>query len=307
MHNLETMFSVREKPWHGLGTIVEDAPDSANALKLAGLNWYVEPTKIYANGKEIENYQANVRNSDGAVLGIVTNKYDIVQNEDAFDFTDSLIDTGYVRYETAGSLNGGKTVWLLAKLPEDKILGDSIDKYLVFMNSHDGKGAVKCFCTPVRVVCQNTLSMALESAKRSWSFKHMGDLNSKLEEAKQTLFMADKYIENLKKEAEVLAKKKISDTDIHTVIKTLFPITPEMSERQQNSIKYNKEALLKCFDAPDLANFKNTAWGAINALSDFVSHTDPLRITSTFKEKRFENVVTGHNIFDTGVELLKAI
>ena len=74
-----------------------------------------------------------------------------------------------------------------------------------------------------------------------------------------------------------------------------------------NSANYNKEALLKCFDAPDLANFKNTAWGAINALSDFVSHTDPLRSTTTFKEKRFENVVTGHNIFDTGVELLKAI
>lgn len=212
--NVESLFYVsnteneRFVPWHNLGTPIEKAPNSKEALKLAGLDWYVEPTKIYVNGDEVENYQANVRSSDGAILGIVTNKYDIVQNEDAFDFTDSLIDTGYVRYETAGSLNGGKTVWLLAKLPEDKILGDSVEKYLVFMNSHDGKGAVKCFCTPVRVVCQNTLSMALETAKRSWSFKHMGDLNSKLEEAKQTLFMADKYMENLKKKLMFWQKRK---------------------------------------------------------------------------------------------------
>ena len=304
--NFKSGFMVRVPAWHGLGEIVKEAPTSLDALHLAGLDWDVVQSPVFVNNREVDNYKANVRSSDNSVLGIVSDRYEIVQNKEAFDFTDSLIG-GDVHYETAGSLRNGKTIWLLAQLPSTTILGDDVEQYLCFTNSHDGKGAVKCFCTPIRVVCQNTLNMAMNSAKRSWSFKHMGDLESKLNEARQTLEFADKYMKELQKEAEELATKTISDMQIMTMVKTLFPVSEDMTARQIKSMEYNKEALLSCFKAPDIANFKNTAWGAVNALSDFVSHTEPLRNTNTFAERRFESVVSGNTVFDTGIEMLRAM
>ena len=115
--NAETMFSVREAPWHGLGRIVMDAPASREALELAGLDWQVESRNIYSGtGAMIPGYRANVRSTDDAVLGVVSDRYRIVQNEEAFQFTDDLLGEG-VTYETAGSLQGGKKVWMLARLP----------------------------------------------------------------------------------------------------------------------------------------------------------------------------------------------
>ena len=177
--NVETMFSVREVPWHGLGTIVEEAPTSKEAIELAGLNWKVESKPVFnEKNEEIPGFIANTRNTDGKVFGIVSNRYNIVQNEDAFSFTDSLIGED-VRYETAGSLREGRTVWLLAKMPERKILGDKFDPYICFTNSHDGFGAVKVCMTPIRVVCNNTLNLALSNANRMWSTRHIGDIQTK--------------------------------------------------------------------------------------------------------------------------------
>ena len=110
--NVETMFSVRETPWHGLGRIIMDAPASREALELAGLDWQVESRNIYSGtGAMIPGYRANVRSTDNAVLGVVSDRYRIVQNEEAFQFTDDLLGEG-VTYETAGSLQGGKKVWM---------------------------------------------------------------------------------------------------------------------------------------------------------------------------------------------------
>lgn len=151
------MFYTREKPWHGLGTRVEEAPNSADALRLAGLDWTVRSEDVLSvRGDVIPEYRANVRDSDDTVLGIVGTRYKIVQNTDAFAFTDALIG-GDVRYETAGSLKDGKQVWLLAKMPEQNIAGDEVEPYLCFSNTHDGSGALRICMTPIRVVCNNTL------------------------------------------------------------------------------------------------------------------------------------------------------
>ena len=117
--NVESMFYVRKAPWHGLGTRVMEAPDSKGALELAGLDWRVLQEPIYTTeGEAICGYKANVRDSDRKVLGVVSDRYKIVQNQEAFAFTDELLGEG-VRYETAGSLQGGKRVWLLARLPHE--------------------------------------------------------------------------------------------------------------------------------------------------------------------------------------------
>lgn len=179
--NVETMFSVREKPWHGLGTIVMEAPTSADALRLAELDWEVVQEPVYTGNQEpIKGYKANVRSSDRKVLGVVSDRYKVVQNVDAFSFTDELLGKG-VRYETAGSLQEGRKVWLLARLPKEYVIaGERISSYLVFSNTHDGSGSVKVAVTPVRVVCNNTLNLALNTAKRSFSMIHAGNINDKI-------------------------------------------------------------------------------------------------------------------------------
>ena len=137
--NVETMFYVREKPWHGLGTEVQEAPTSIDALTLAGLDWEVIQKDVYTeDGSLISGYKLNARSTDNAALGIVSDRYKVVQNSDAFRFTDDLLGEG-VTYETAGALQGGRKVWMLARMPQRYIIaGDEIVPYLVVMNSHDG-------------------------------------------------------------------------------------------------------------------------------------------------------------------------
>jgi phage/plasmid-like protein (TIGR03299 family) len=167
MSATETIFSARKPTWDGLGVKVETALTSKDALKQSGLDWIVKQTPIYTGGgNHIPNYKANVRDKDNGILGIVSDRYQIVQNFEAFEFTDNLLGMG-VRYETAGSLQSGRRVWLLARLPERYVInGERIEPYLVFSNSHDGSAAITVAMTPIRIACMNTLNLALRYAKR---------------------------------------------------------------------------------------------------------------------------------------------
>ena len=296
--NVETMMYVREKPWHGLGIMVAEAPNSARALELAGLDWTVESKNVcIAGGRKIPGYKANVRSTDNATLGIVSNRYTIVQNKEAFAFTDALIG-GDVRYETAGSLNGGKTIWLLAKMPEVNILGDKTEPYLCFTNTHDGTGAVRVCMTPVRVVCNNTLNFALSTAKRSWSTRHVGDLQGKKAEARETLEFATDYMMGLADEADRLANLVVTDEKIMEILNELFPIKGTDSDRVKAGMKAMKDEYMICWFAPDLAKFRNTAWGAVNAMADMVDHNAPRRQTQNYQENNWGRILNGHYLLD---------
>lgn len=300
--NVETMMYVREKPWHGLGTMVMEAPTSADALRLAGLDWTVDQTPVYTDaGIEIAGYKANRRNSDNAILGIVSDRYKIVQNTEAFEFTDALIgetENGVVKYETAGSLCGGKRVWLLAKMPTQKILDDDVEPYMFFSNTHDGSGAIKVGITPVRIVCNNTLNIALNTAKRQWSTKHIGNMQSKLEEAKLCLQLADKYMKGLNEEADRFANATLYKEQIDEIFNEMFPIDDDTTERKKNNINEFKNEYYMCYLRPDIAQFMNTAWGAVNAMSDVVTHSAPKRNTANYAENRWGKIMDGHAIFD---------
>lgn len=303
---VESLFYVsndaneRFVPWHGLGTAVEDAPNSKDAIKLAGLDWKVQSNPIYdKQGIEIPHYRANTRDKDSSVLGIVSDKYKIVQNEDAFEFTDSLLLEN-VRYETAGSLRSGKTVWLLAQLPKTKILGEDFGNYICFMNTHDGTGSIRVCMTPVRVVCNNTLNLALNTAKRSWSTKHMGDMQSKLAEAKHTLNLASRYMTALDEEADKLANIKVTDAKLEQIFNELYPIDYNKdTQRKIEGINQMKANIIKCYEMPDIAQFKGTAWGAINAITDFVDHAAPARMTENYQENNWGRIINGHVLVDS--------
>ena len=302
------MFYVRETPWHGLGTRVQEAPSSSEALIKAGLDWNVVQEPIYTETEElIEGYKANVRDSDRKVLGVVTDRYKVIQNQEAFAFTDELLGEG-VRYETAGSLQGGKKVWLLAHMPHEYIIsGERISPYLLFSNTHDGSGAIKVALTPIRVVCQNTLNLALSQASRSWSMIHTGNIQNKLQEAKDTLFMAEKYMDNLGKEFETLRMQSITDKQVMEFIETLLPIEDNATSQQKRNMKRLQEDMkMRYFDAPDLQDVGRNAYRFINAVSDFATHAEPLRKTANYKENLFSRTLEGHPLIDKAYQMVKA-
>lgn len=307
--NVETMFYTRERPWHGLGTKVSNALSSVEALAISGLDWkVVQKPIITEDGIAIDGYKANVRNIDNKILGVVTDRYKVVQNEEAFAFTDDLLGNG-VRYETAGSLQEGRKTWMLAKLPNEYImLGDRISPYLVFSNTHDGSGAIKVAMTPVRVVCQNTLNLALSTATRAWSTIHTGDIRSKLDDAKQTLFMAERYMDSLGKEFEALNKIKMSDSKVIEFINLLLPLddTNTSAIQERNVIRLRDDMKNRYFDAPDLIDVGRNGYRFVNAVSDFATHSKPLRETCSFKENLFARTMDGNALIDKAYEMVKA-
>lgn len=306
--NVETMFYVRETPWHGLGTRVLEAQESGKALALAGLDWRVRQEPIYTKENEvIPGYKANVRDSDRKTLGVVTDRYKVIQNTEAFAFTDALLGEG-VRYETAGSLQDGKRIWLLAHMPQEYIIGgERISPYLVFTNTHDGSGAVRVAVTPIRVVCSNTLNLALAQAKRSWSMIHTGNVQGKLEEAKETLFMAREYMDELGKEFENLRKKELSDKKVLDFIDLLIPKEENFTPQQKKNVQRLRDDMkLRYFGAPDLKDVGRNAYRFINAVSDFATHAEPLRKTQNYKENLFSRTIEGNPLIDRAYQMVCA-
>lgn len=307
--NVESMFYTRTKPWHGLGVQVQEAPESKDALRLAGLDWKVYQREVYTDsGIRIDGYRANVRNTDNKVLGVVTERYKIVQNEEAFAFTDALLGKG-VRYETAGSLQEGRKVWLLARLPKEYIIsGEQISPYLVFSNSHDGSAAVRVAVTPIRVVCNNTLNLALSTAKRSWAMVHTGNIKGKIHEAQETLFMAETYMNKLGKEFETLKRQKLSDRQIKEYVELLLPLEKTTSLVTAKNVKKLRDDLrARYYDAPDLQDVGgNNAYRFINAVSDFATHNEPLRRTTNYKENLFMRTMDGNPMIDRAYQIVKA-
>ena len=307
--NVETMFYVREKPWHGLGVCVSEALGSKDALKAAGLDWNVVQEPIYTGYSEkIEGFRANIRDSDRKVLGVVSDRYKVVQNVDAFSFTDELLGNG-VRYETAGSLMGGRRVWILARLPREYIIaGEKISPYLVFSNTHDGSGSVKVAVTPVRVVCNNTLNLALDTAKRSFSMMHVGDVSSKVQEAKDTLFMAEEYMDSLGVEFERLRRIKMDEDKVREYIRLLIPMEKNPTPIQEkNTARLRNDMAARYFRAPDLRGIGNNAYRFINAVSDFATHAKPIRQTANYRENLFGKTIDGNPLIDRAYQLVKAV
>lgn len=289
------MILTQEKPWVGFPS-VKTAQTSAAALRIAKLDWAINKMPIFnSKGELIPHYYANTRSDDGSVLGIVGERYTTVQNAESFEFTDALIG-GDVRYANAGAFRGGKRIFLLAQMPERKILGDFFEPYICFTNTHDGTGAVKACMTPIRVVCQNTLSLAFKKAQRVWATPHRGDVMARLDEARETLKLADEYMIRLEQKADQLATERMDKDDVVKTLDALLPLAENATARQKKTVEDTKEGIIVCMLHPDLANFLNTKWAFINAVSDYVGHAEPVRQNARYAENRFENIIDGQNL-----------
>lgn len=306
--NVETMFSVRVKPWHGIGTIVEKCPNSKEALRLAGLDWNVEQRDVCTDsGVLIPGYKANVRDSDQSILGVVSERYQVVQNEDAFAFTDTLLGEG-IKYETAGALQGGRRTFILARLPQRFIIaGDEIMPYFVIMNSHDGSCSIKAAMTPVRVVCQNTLNIAFRTAKRTWMTKHTSNIMERIDDARITLQFAEQYMQELGKGVDELVHKRLTDKKVMEYMSEFFPVTEDMTAAQKkNNLVMLQDMKARYFDAPDLKDVGKNAYRFVNAVSDFATHAEPIRKTKNYRENLFLKTVEGNPMIDKAYQMVCA-
>jgi phage/plasmid-like protein (TIGR03299 family) len=311
MHGLfenDYMVSGRgEVPWHGIGTVLDGVMTSDEAIKEARIKWTVEQVPLFtkSNFKEaIPGYVANVRNDTKEVLGIVSERYQIAQNKDVFAFADSLIGNGRIpcTYETAGSLFNGRRVFMLVNMPKGKIVGDEYQPYLCLSNAHDGSACLQIFLTGIRVVCNNTLQAALNTAQRKISIRHLSFMEQRKDEAVKAMGAASKYFHDLEMFAMQLAGKKVN---IIKVLDSLFPASSEMSKRQRNSndeVKDLIKNILKQKD--DLQNFKGTAWGTYSAIADYRSNAEPKRKTATWEDKRMERFIDGDPIMNQAQEII---
>jgi phage/plasmid-like protein (TIGR03299 family) len=269
--------SLREPAWHNLGTIFQDEVTTAEMLSLAHLNgWNVRLADIDLPARSHRTWYGVVRTNpfDGEndVLGIVGARYRVLQNEDLFDFGDALLDGG--RWETAGSIKNGTVVFGSLALDRETVLdpngvSDKIDNYLLVHTSHDGSVSVQASVTPVRVVCQNTLNMALRGVKQSYKIRHTETVTGKVQAAREALGLAKAYLDEFDKMAQDLIQTTITDQQFYDLITAVYP-KPEAGGSKAAMTKWvNKvDTINSIYTGPTNYMIAGTAWGAVNALTE---------------------------------------
>lgn len=197
---------------------------------------------------------------------------------------------------------------MLAKLPEKYIIaGDEVTPYLVFFNSHDGSSGVKVAMTPVRVVCQNTLNLALGTAKRIWTARHTENVLLRVQDARETLQLANSYMGELGKGIHELTTIKLSDRKVQEFINEFFPVTEDLTDGQRkNNLRLQEDLKARYYNAPDLEWVGKNGWRFVNAVSDFATHADPIRKTRNYNENLFLRTAEGNPMIDKAYKMVLA-
>jgi phage/plasmid-like protein (TIGR03299 family) len=307
-------FSAREVAWHKLGTVTDGALNAADALKTAQLDSLVkvseEPIYTKVDGEEIHlnkkflTYRNHPKKGLTA-LGVVGSRYTPIQNLEAFEFLNHIADETGAVFETAGSLGNGERVFMTMKFPESMMIGgvDTINNYIMAVNSHDGSSAFVVAVTPIRAVCTNTVRLALAQAKSKVSLKHTSGATAKVQQARETLGVVFRYQEEFEKEVNEMLSIKITDKQYTEFIKTLVP-EPKMkdpSDRMVNSVEKKRGELMALWKAPTQQNVAGTAWAAYNAVVEWSDWVKPIRSNKDEKDDlRSERMLFG------GAEKFKA-
>ena len=311
-HNLEikdgkaSFVAKGEKAWHGLGTYVNEAMTSEQVVELANLNYEVAKTPIYINPPiqegedeslvEIPEIYATYRLDNKAPLGLVSDRYEIVQNKDAFLFFDPIIDRGEAIYQTAGVLGRGERVFITAKLPEDILVaGEKVEQYLLITNGHDGKNAVRVGFTPIRVVCNNTLTAALSNLKNSYTIFHFNNPQERLKEAHKVMGLASSYMNEVASIFDSMANTKISDEQLKAFIEDIF-VNREYVEKKEKVSTRAKNLVDKIYTFAKYhptqitPSTNGTIYGAYNAVSGYFGHIKDYKSLS----QRMESMSFGY-------------
>ena len=273
------MFSVQETPWHGLGIICKDAPTIAEGIKMAGLDWKTElHPLVTAGGLKTDSF-ATVNSKSSEVLGVVGSKYQPLHNENAFQWFQPLIDSGDVKLETAGSLHGGKKVWIMGKIGSETVIkgNDTVEKYILLSNSHDGSSSIRVGFTPVRVVCQNTLAASHASSESKLiRVRHTISADRNLAQLRGIMNLANATFEASVEKYRELASRQINRKDLEMYVKVVMGqgnvADEDISTRARNQI----DEVLRCFEqgkGQQMKETKHTWWTAYNAVTEYLSYS----------------------------------
>lgn len=273
--NGEVAFaSLRVPGWHSLGTVFQDEVDTEGMLRLshtADWNVRTEPIK-FGKHKSHRSWYSVIRDNPFTdkqtdVLGVVGKRYKVLQNEELFDFGDAMLDAG--RWETAGSIKNGTVVFAsLALDRETNIAGDLVNNYLLVHTSHDGSVAIQASITPVRVVCQNTLNMALRGAKQTFKIRHTQKADDKITAAKDALGLADKYIDIFEAEATALMDAKVTDDQFWDIINFAYPAPEKDAKGSLKKWETKTDLIWDIWHGDTQTGIVGTGWGAVNALTE---------------------------------------
>ncbi len=296
-HNLNvangkvSMMYVGEVPWHELGTKLDSPATAAEAIAAAGLAFTVEKMLLKTRTLDlpVEGHYAMVRTDTHDVLGVVGGGYVPIQNRDAFTMFDALVGEGEAIYHTAGALGKGERIWILAKLPEYiRVNGnDIVEKFLLLTNSHDGSGAVRAKLTPIRVVCQNTLAIALSGFEQEVRICHVGNAEEKLKKAHEILGLTNKLYAELDQVFNRLSDTKLTGTMLTDFVQSVFPLQPTTNTNGNGRGTHVHDKVLQLVEEGEGAELaRGTLWGAYNAVTEYVDHcrianaTDSMRLKS---------------------------
>ena len=277
-----SMFYINEVPWHGLGVKLNQPATAQEAIQAAGLDWRVKKLPLFAGSKRIPvldkfaiiRKTVDLVQKTDPVLGVVGKEYTPLQNSQAFSFFDPIVGQDAAIYHTAGVLGQGERVWILAKLPGHiRVVGDDItEKYLLLSNSHDGKSSVQIKFTPVRVVCQNTLTLALNDGA-VYRVTHHADIHQKLKQAHEMLGIINSKFDGLEQSFQAMSRVKMNSNRIAEYLATVYPDSSEpdkqvLVERDRSWSEY-------FFDqgrGNRMPGVAGSLWAAFNGVTEWQDH-----------------------------------
>jgi len=315
-----SFFSVKEKAWHGLGTIIENYPTSGEAIRHAGLEYTVEKRNLFTYGDDttpdteeddivmeskidVPNYYATVRNDTDEVLGVVGRDYEVVQNVDAFSFFDSIVGgKDGILYETAGALGKGERIFITAKLPEFIKVGksDLIEQYLFLTTSHDGFGSITASFTPIRICCQNTLNAALKNQTGAVKIRHTANAHERLKQAHKLLGITNQLGAEMEQLFNHWSKVKITDKQVKKLVQMAMAPNKETFE---NIIKGKKDDFSSVFNnvvdkvleysesspTQQMETTKGTLFGTYNSVTGYFQNVKNYKTD----EAKFNSIMSG--------------
>ncbi len=272
-----SMFYVGQTPWHGLGTKLEKAPTSAEAIVAAGLDWAVESVAMMTtDGQEVPG-QAIRRVTDKSILGVVGTSYTPLQNTDAFKFFDPFLAAGEAELHTAGSLKEGKRVWILAKLNREPCVivpksDDRVEKFVLLSNSHDGITSVRVGFTPIRVVCANTLALAhSDKASKLIRVRHSANVKANLTALTDIMNTANAQFEATAEQFRLLASRGIDYADLKEYVQRVFPAAKiETKGERKCQILAHIENLYE--GGRGASEIEDSMWKAYNAVNEYFGY-----------------------------------
>jgi phage/plasmid-like protein (TIGR03299 family) len=315
--NVQTMAYYGDVPWHGLGTRIEKGLHASEMIQAAGLDWEVDlrpargARKINRKGEfsryEVVRMPRKGYSEDEVLLGVVSRRYQPLQNQEAFEFFDPLVEDGTSYFETAGALGEGERIWVMAKMPGamEIVKGDECFRYLLLSNTHSGEGSVIVKFTSVRVVCQNTLTLAMEDGQKAYRIRHSKQMQFKLKELSEFMAITKQVYQEAEASFRRLAKVQLTEEKLRHYMEAVFPKTKAQKKKPEEPQRWTE--VRKTFDGlPDLQlpGVQGTLWAAYNAITRMEDYKQPNK--TEMPEQRLQRTWFGSGAETKLLALLKA-